>query len=237
VTCVAVIPARGGSKRIVHKNIRLFNGRPMVAWSIDVALRSGLFSDVIVSTDDEEIAKVAIAHGASVPFLRPADLSDDHTGTGPVMTHALRWLATQNIPVETACCIYATAPLLESSDLYTGYELLGTGNWSYVIGATDFSAPILRAFKLLSDGGTEMFFPERFNTRSQDMPEAFHDAGQFYWGTNAAWLEGRPGLSVDTTFVKIPRWRVQDIDTEDDWKRAEILMGLINQLNTIGTKQ
>lgn len=236
MNCVAVIPARGGSKRIARKNIRLFHGRPMLAWSIDMALQSGLFNDVIVSTDDAEIAQVALAHGASVPFFRPADISDDQTGTGPVMAHALQWLASDGVQIDNACCIYATAPFLKADDLSSGHALLATGNWSYVIGVTDFPAPIFRAFKPLSHGGVEMFFPEHFKTRSQDAPEAFHDAGQFYWGTVAAWLEKRQGLKADTTFVKIPRWRVQDIDTEDDWKRAEILMSLMNQLNMTGTK-
>lgn len=220
---VAVIPARGGSKRIPRKNIREFHGRPMLAWSVDAARGSGVFSRIIVSTDDEEIAAVARACGAETPFMRPADLANDHAGTGQVMAHATRWLQEQGGTPDVLCCVYATAPFIQPADIRRGLEQLQSGDWSYVIAATTYAAPIFRSFRQDARGGLEMFFPEHFPTRSQDLPVALHDAAQFYWGRAQAWLEGRPGLRRDSAAVVIPRWRVQDIDDEDDWRRAELL--------------
>lgn len=227
-SAIAVIPARGGSKRIPRKNIRQFGGKPMIAWSIEAALRSALFSHVIVSTDDEEIARVARTCGAEVPFVRPAELADDYVGTGEVMAHAVQWAQQQGWKLEAACCIYATAPFVQERDLARGLEALRSGDWSYAISATTFAAPVFRAFRQRESGGLEMFFPEHFKTRSQDLPQALHDAAQFYWGRPSAWLEHRPGLGADSTAVMIPRWRVQDIDDEEDWQRAELLIPLLH---------
>ncbi len=224
---VAVIPARGGSKRIPRKNIRSFCGKPMIAWSIEAALQSKLFAHVIVSTDDSEIADVARGYGAEVPFVRPPELSDDYAGTMDVVEHATQWAVAQGWSVRAVCCIYATAPLIDSADLRRGLELLESGGWSYTFAVTDFAAPIFRSFRQRDDGGIEMFFPDAFAKRSQDLPRALHDAGQFYWGRPEAWLARTRIFDAHSCPVMIPRWRVQDIDTEEDWHRAELLAKLV----------
>jgi pseudaminic acid cytidylyltransferase len=224
---MAVIPARGGSKRIPRKNIKLFNGKPMIAWSIEAAKSSGLFDIIIVSTDDEEIAKVARDWGAEVPFIRPEELSGDHIGTTPVVAHATTWALSQGYGVVAVCCIYATAPFIQISDIKSGLAMLNSGNSEYAIAVTNFAAPIFRSFLECPGGGVEMIFPEHYLTRSQDLQIALHDAGQFYWGRTSSWIEGKQGLGPHTAVVKIPRWRVQDIDDEDDWKRAELLASQI----------
>lgn len=224
---IAIIPARGGSKRIPRKNIKPFCGKPMIAWSIEAAKSSGLFERVIVSTDDAEIAEVASQLGAEVPFMRPAELSNDHAATTEVIAHATQWALDQGLDVEAACCIYATAPFVQTDDLKRGWDALNSGDWDYAFTVTDFAAPIFRSFKQTAEGGIEMFFPEYFATRSQDLPTAFHDAGQFYWGGPTAWLEGKRIFDRRSKPVLIPRWRVQDIDTLEDWERAEILAPVI----------
>jgi pseudaminic acid cytidylyltransferase len=224
---IAVIPARGGSKRIPRKNIKHFCGKPMIAWSIEVAKFSGLFDHIIVSTDDDEIAEVAKQWGAEVPFMRPAELSNDYAGTTEVIAHATQWAINQGWPVAAVCCIYATAPFIQAEDLKLGIQKLESGDWAYAFSVTDFAAPIFRSFKQTAEGGVEMFFPEYFGTRSQDLPTALHDAGQFYWGRPAAWLEGKRIFDRHSTPVLIPRWRVQDIDTLDDWYRAELMQEVL----------
>ena len=219
---VAVIPARGGSKRIPRKNIREFCGKPMIAWSIEVAKQSKLFDRIIVSTDDEEIAEVAKSYGAKVPFVRPAELSDDYAGTTEVIAHAVTWMHEQGWQPEAICCIYATSVFLTVDDLKKGFNALSVGNWSYAFSVTDFEYPIFRSFKKCSDGGVEMFFPAYFESSSQDLPEALHDAAQFYWGKPEAWLKNINLFDRHSCPVIIPRWRVEDIDTEDDWAQAEI---------------
>lgn len=225
---VAVIPARGGSKRIPRKNIKDFCGKPMIAWSIEAAEASGLFDYIIVSTDDTEIADVAKQRGAEVPFMRPAEISNDHAGTTEVIAHATQWALRQGWPVSAVCCIYATAPFVQVEDLKRGLEALESGDWAYAFTVTDFAAPIFRSFKQTAEGGLEMFFPEHFSTRSQDLPTALHDAGQFYWGRPSSWIEGKRIFDRHSIPVVIPRWRVQDIDTQDDWKRAEIFAPAIS---------
>ena len=220
---IAIIPARGGSKRIPRKNIKLFNGKPMIAWSIEAAQASGLFDRIIVSTDDVEIADVAKQWGAEVPFMRPVELSNDYAGTTEVIAHATLWALDQGLKVDAVCCIYATAPFVQMDDLKRGLDALESGNWAYAFTVTDFAAPIFRSFKQTAEGGVEMFYPEYFFTRSQDLPAALHDAGQFYWGRPLAWIEGKQIFDRHSIPVVIPRWRVQDIDTLDDWKRAEIM--------------
>jgi N-acylneuraminate cytidylyltransferase len=220
---LAVIPARGGSKRIPRKNIKDFSGKPMIAWSIETALACGLFDKVIVSTDDAEIGDVASRLGAEVPFVRPAELSNDHTGTTEVIGHATQWALGQGHDVQAVCCIYATAPFVQAGDLRRGWEALSGGDWDFAFTVTEFAAPIFRSFRQLPEGGIEMFFPEHFLTRSQDLPVALHDAGQFYWGSPQAWLEGRRVFDRRSVPIIIPRWRVQDIDTSEDWTRAELM--------------
>lgn len=220
---LAIIPARGGSKRIPRKNIKLFSTKPMIAWSIEAALQSGCFDQVIVSTDDQEIAEVARRYGASVPFMRPAELSDDHTGTIPVIQHAIQWFNDQGQSVEHACCLYATAPFVSPQDIRRGFAVLEQNGCDYTFSVTSYAFPIQRAIRLNAEGRVEMFNPEQFNTRSQDLEEAFHDAGQFYWGKADAWLQARVIFSPDSVPVLLPRHRVQDIDTPEDWVRAEWL--------------
>jgi len=229
MTTVAIIPARGGSKRIPRKNIKAFCGKPMIAWSIEAALESGCFDRVIVSTDDEEIAAVARQHGAETPFMRPAKLSDDYTGTIPVIRHAVEWLADNGYAVSQACCIYATAPFVAPEDLKRGQQLLESEACSYAFSVTSYAFPIQRAIRITGGGRVAMFNPEHFGARSQDLEEAWHDAGQFYWGTAQAWTQERPIFSEDAAPVTLPRHRVQDIDTPEDWVRAEWLFKAIQE--------
>lgn len=220
---LAVIPARGGSKRIPGKNIRDFCGRPIIAYSITAALNSGCFDEVVVSTDDKSIAGVAREYGASVPFLRPLELSDDHVGVLPVVRHAVEWFRDQGRLPELACCIYATAPFVTAHDLYEGARALAASGADYAISVTTFEFPIQRALRINDDGRLEMLQPRYVVSRSQDLEEAYHDAGQFCWGRAQAFLDGRPLLSEAAAPVILPRHRVQDIDTEEDWRRAELL--------------
>jgi pseudaminic acid cytidylyltransferase len=224
---IAVIPARGGSKRIPRKNIKDFCGKPIIAWSIETARSSELFEHIIVSTDDGEIAEVARKYGAEVPFMRPVELSDDYVATGEVIAHAAKWALEQNWNVSTVCCIYATAPFIQVCDLKHGLQLLEAGEWDYSFSVTDFEAPVFRSFRINEDGRIDVLFPERFMARSQDLPVVLHDAGQFYWGRIAAWIEGKIACSRDSVTVFMPRWRVQDIDSPEDWLRAELLFRVI----------
>ncbi|PFG11726.1 pseudaminic acid cytidylyltransferase [Marinobacter sp. LV10MA510-1] len=220
---VAVIPARGGSKRIPEKNIRDFCGKPMIAWSIEAAKASGCFELVVVSTDDEDIARLAREWGAKVPFMRPPELSDDYTGTSPVVRHALQWLAENNVAVDYACCLYATAPFVSPEDLRLGLKMLLKEQSDFAFSVTSFDYPIQRAIRINPAGRVAMFSPEHAGTRSQDLEEAWHDAGQFYWGSAQAWLEKCSMFGEHSVPVKLPRHRVQDIDTPEDWARAEWL--------------
>lgn len=228
---IAIIPARGGSKRIPRKNIREFCGKPMIAWSIDAAWRSECFDHVIVSTDDDEIAEISRVCGAEVPFIRPADLSDDHTPTIPVIAHALRWLARHGTVAELACCIYATAPLIQPKDIERGLETLKQSGAEYAFSVTTFASPIQRAIRITDENRIEMFNPEHFETRSQDLEEAYHDAGQFYWGRCDAWLKHKALFTCESAPVKVERERVQDIDSLEDWKQAESLFRIVMESN------
>ena len=195
----------------------------MIAWSIDAAIKSDCFDAVIVSTDDEEIADIARECGAEVPFLRPPELSGDYAGTVPVVRHAVEWHGHQGIDVGHACCIYATAPFVSAADIRRGFQVLIDTQCDYAFSVTSYAFPVQRAIRINGEGGVEMFNPENFNTRSQDLEEAFHDAGQFYWGRAAAWLEQKQVFSPGSRPVFLPRHRVQDIDTQEDWDRAEWL--------------
>ena len=225
---LAVIPARGGSKRIPRKNIKLFCGKPMIAWSIEAALQSDCFDRVIVSTDDAEIAEVSRQYGAQVPFMRPAELSDDRTGTIPVVRHAIQFFSEHGQELSQVCCIYATAPFVRATDLRQGLNTLISEGSDYAFSVTSYPFPIQRAIRISKQGRAEMFNPEHFSTRSQDLEEAFHDAGQFYWGQANAWLAGNPIFGSRATVVQLPRYRVQDIDTPEDWLMAEYLFHAIN---------
>jgi len=227
---VAIIPARGGSKRIPRKNIRLFCGRPIVAWSIDAARASGCFDRIIVSTDDEEVAAVAQAAGAEAPFRRPAELADDHAATVPVIAHAVQWLRQSCVCLEEVCCIYATAPLLAAGDLARGLRMLNESEAQYAFSCTTFDFPIQRALRLDVNGRIEPMFPSDIARRSQDLPLALHDAGQFYWGRPDAFAQQRPIFAPHSVPVVIPRHRVQDIDTEEDWTCAELLFQVFREI-------
>lgn len=228
---LAVIPARGGSKRIPRKNIKIFHGQPMIAWSIQAAIDSGCFDEVWVSTDDEEIAAVAQVYGAKVPFLRPAYLSDDFATTADVMSHAVEEFGKINHALpDYICCLYATAPFVTKADLVQGLEKIkNNSNLNYVFSATTYPFPIQRAIKLNEYDTVEMFSPQYFKVRSQDLEEAWHDAGQFYWGTAEAWLNKAMIFSTQSRVVELPRFRVQDIDTQEDWDRAEWLFKAIQR--------
>ncbi len=218
---LAVIPARGGSKRIPRKNVRPFAGRPIIAHSIDAARASGLFDRIVVSTDDDEIARVAREAGAETPFVRPPELSDDHTGTNAVVRHAIRWFGEHGAAPQHVCCLYATAPFVRPADLRAGFERLAASGKSFAFSVTSFAFPIQRALRIDAEGNLAPIWPENATRRSQDLEETFHDAGQFYWGTARAFLDDVTLYSAASVPVVLPRHRVQDIDTEEDWVRAE----------------
>ena len=226
--CVCIIPARGGSKRIPKKNIKDFFGKPLISYTIETALKSNLFDKVVVSTDDETIAQVAKKYGAEVPFLRPFELSDDFTGTGAVISHALSYLKSQGENYDFVCSIYATAPLLQIKYLKEGFEKLQNSEAVNAFSATSMPFPIQRTFKLNEDGSCEMFWPENFSKRSQDLEESYQDAGQFYW-KNLHKQSGDVMFGKDSIPIILPRHLVQDIDTLEDWERAEYLYQALNQ--------
>ncbi|HVI50669.1 MAG TPA: pseudaminic acid cytidylyltransferase [Candidatus Sulfotelmatobacter sp.] len=225
---VAVIPARGGSKRIPRKNIRHFGDKPMLAHPLLAARHSGIFDHIIISTDDNEIADIACQWGGEVPFIRPPELADDFSDTGAVVAHAAAWMRERGWTVDAICCIYATAPFVLAQDLVRGWDVFANGGWDLVFSATTFAFPIQRAFRQLPGGGIMLFQPEYLHTRSQDLEEAYHDAGQFYWATGAGWEAGKAVFGENATPVILPRWRVQDIDTQEDWSQAEIIWKVIN---------
>lgn len=224
---IAVIPARGGSKRIPKKNIRQFCGKPIISYSIKAAKETNLFDRIIVSTDSEEIAEVAKTYDAEVPFIRPAELSDDFTGTIPVLLHALNWLSKHGFATDYFCCIYATAPFVRSEHLIEGLNLLKKRNATTAFSVATFSYPIFRALKIGDNGRIEMFWPEYENSRSNDLPEAYHDAGQFYWGDTDKFVRVKTFFSADAVPIVIPRYLVQDIDTPEDWETAEKMYSVL----------
>lgn len=220
---IAVIPARGGSKRIPHKNVRDFCGKPIIAWTIEAALNSGCFDRVIISTDSPEIAERARIWGGETPFLRPASLADDYTGTIPVIRHAINFVSENGAAPDQVCCLYATAPFIQTEDLRLGLKNLLQSSADFTFSASTYAFPIQRAIRLTPAGRAEMLQPEHFSTRSQDLEQVYHDAGQFYWGHAKAWLEHDTVFTRESLPQIIPRHRVQDIDTPEDWERAEWL--------------
>ena len=220
---VAVIPARAGSKRIPGKNMRPFCGRPIIEYSIQVALQAEIFDRIIVSTDSDQIARLAVAAGAEAPFRRPLELADDFTPTIPVIRQALQTIETVADPIEFCCCLYPTAPFVTAADLQAGLEQLQQHpSAEFAFPITTFAFPIFRSLQVMGDE-LKMYFPEYEHTRSQDLPEAWHDAGQFYWGTAQAWQQAQGIFSAVSVGIPIPRYRVQDIDTLEDWVRAEAM--------------
>lgn len=223
---LAVIPARGGSKRIPRKNIKSFLGRPIISYSIEAALQSACFDKVIVSTDDDEIAEVAEKYGAEVPFRRPLELANDYCATTAVIQHAITWMENQGVVPAQVCCLYATAPFITPENLRAGYRLLVETQAAYVFSATSFPFPIQRAIKLDANGSVSMFHPEHYLTRSQDLEPAYHDAGQFYWGQSESFKKEVPVFTSEAKVILLPRSIVQDVDTLEDWEQAEILYRL-----------
>jgi N-acylneuraminate cytidylyltransferase len=227
---LCIIPARGGSKRIPRKNIKAFNGKPIIAYSIEAALKSQCFDKIIVSTDDQEIADVAIEQGVEVPFMRPEELANDHTGTLPVIKQAIEWFDENDTAPNEVCCLYATAPFVQAQTLQKAYQQLQNSKADYCFTVTRFPFPIQRAIKVTQENRLKMFQPEHFNTRSQDLEEAYHDAGQFYWGKASAFKAMKPLFSNNTSPYLLPRYLVQDIDTREDWITAELMYQVL--LNT-----
>ena len=219
---IAIIPARGGSKRIPRKNIKPFAGRPMIVHAISAALGSRLFGQVVVSTDDPEIAETARKAGAKTPFVRPGELSDDHTPTVPVVAHAIEALEQIGWQVATVCCIYPGVPFIQLADLAIALDLLRTSGADYTLPVAEFPSAIQRALRRTSDGRLSPFHADFELTRTQDLEPAYHDAGQFYWGSRDAWLSNSR-IHSNAVGLAIPNWRVVDIDTPEDWERAEIL--------------
>lgn len=226
---VAIIPARGGSKRIPHKNIKEFLGKPIIAYTIELALNSKLFEKVVVTTDDDEIALIARKYGAEVPFFRPSELSDDTSGSGDAVQHALAFLQEQGESYEYLCTLYATAPLLQEKYLCQAYQTLKDSNAHMAFSATSMPFPIQRTFKITDSGRCKMFWPENFSKRSQDFEVAYQDAGQFYWENLSNSFTDLP-FGKDSIPVIIPRDLVQDIDTLEDWQRAETLYKIHHKL-------
>lgn len=222
IMAIAIIPARGGSKRIPRKNIKNFNGKPMIAWSISAAKESGLFKHVVVSTDDEEIAQIALSYGAEVPFFRPKDLANDLAPTVPVIAHAIRECAGLGWISDYICCIYPCAPFIKGEDLLSGYEMLRTTGAEYVYPVAEYPHPVQRAMFRADDARMSFLNPESEMTRTQDLTKTYHDTGQFYWGKSRAWSSLKKMHSEGAGLV-IPHWQVVDIDTPDDWRRAELI--------------
>jgi pseudaminic acid cytidylyltransferase len=226
---LAIIPARGGSKRIPRKNVRPFAGKPMIAYAIEAALRSGCFDRIVVSTDDDEIAAVALTHGVEVPFRRPPELADDITPTVPVVAHAIRTCLPDAGRADAVCCIYPGVPLLDAAELARAQQWLGRTSARYVFPLVRYASPIQRALRREPDGTVRPFYPEHVNTRTQDLEPAYHDAGQFYWGDASAWLEGL-NIHGHGAGIVLPEWHAVDIDTPEDWARAEAMFKTLAEL-------
>lgn len=219
---LAIIPARGGSKRIPRKNIRPFRGKPMLAWSVEAALDSGLFDEVMVSTDDAEIAEAARNLGAKVPFLRSAEASGDHATTADVLSEVLAAYVGLGRDFPIACCLYPTAPFVTPGDLAAGLSALLDGSFDVIMPVAPFTYPIWRSLRREATGRIALNFPEHLNARSQDLPPAFHDAGQWYWFRVAGFLDEGTLMGRNAGSVQLSPTEVQDIDTEEDWALAEI---------------
>lgn len=226
MSTIAIIPARGGSKRILRKNVKLLAGKPAIAYPIELALNSGIFEQVIVSTDDAEIAEISRKYGAEVPFLRSPELSNDFTITVDVIADVAERLQDQGESFEYICCIYPVTPLLKVNRLKQALNTIESGKWDYVFPAIEFPAPIERGFKKGKSGLIEFDFPEFANTRTQDITKTFHDAGQFYFGKSEAWIEKKSILNGNSTFIELAKNETLDIDDLEDWELVEKLISL-----------
>lgn len=227
---LAIIPARGGSKRIPRKNIRPFLGKPIIAYSIEAALASCLFAKVMVSTDDEEIAQVAREYGASVPFIRSLEASDDFATTAQVLEEVLTTYKAQGKSFEAACCLYPTAPFVTAKLLQESYQRLTEGDFDTVFPVLKYSYPIWRSLKI-EQGRVAMNWPEHLTSRSQDLPASFHDAGQFYWLRVDTFLKDKKLFTGNSGVVELSELEAQDIDSETDWKLAELKYKLLHNID------
>ncbi len=229
---VAIIPARGGSKRIKKKNIKAFCGSPIISYSISAAIKSNLFDRILVSTDDNEIAEVALSFGAEVPFVRPKNISDDQTGTIPVIKHAINWLDKSEplYEFEYACCIYPTAPFVTAVLLRSAFNKLVKENANFSMPVTKFDYPVQRALYLSGSKNICMVDEKLFTARSQDLEDRLHDTGQFYWGKKSAWLSKKTLFGSSSVPVIIPSYQCHDIDTVEDWQYAEMKYKLLGNL-------
>jgi len=223
---IAIIPARSGSKRILNKNTKLFFGFPIIYWSLKAAKESKIFDKIIVSTDSKRIAEIAKKYGAEIPFLRPKKYSNDKIGIDEVIKHTIKELEIKKR--NYVCCISATAPFIRSADLIMGFNKIKKKKMDYIFSATKYDYPIQRAFSLKKNK-LKMIFPKFYKYNSQDLEETYHDAGQFYWGTVNAWVKKKMIFSKNSLIINIKSHLAQDIDTIDDWKKAELKYKLINQ--------
>jgi pseudaminic acid cytidylyltransferase len=226
MSSVAIIPARGGSKRVPRKNVKLLAGKPAIAYPIELALNVGLFDRVIVSTDDPEIAEISQRFGAEVPFVRSSKLSDDFTVTVDVIADAASQIRHHGGNFDYICCLYPVTPLLDARRIVQSFEVLQTGKWDYVFPAIEFPSPIERGFKKSASGQIKFGFPEFVNTRTQDIGKTFHDAGQFYFGKAESWLAKKPILNGNSTFIELEKNETLDIDDLEDWALVEHLISL-----------
>lgn len=222
---LCIIPARGGSKRIPRKNVKPFLGKPMLAYSIETAKKTGLFDEIMVSTDDEEIAEVARQYGAKVPFMRSAETANDFATTADVLREVISKYKDHGIEYDNFCCFYATAPLVQSKDVVAAYERLQQSDFTCVYPVVQFSYPIWRCLDLAEDGTMKRHWQEYENSRSQDLPKEYHDSGTFYWYKTKDWMSG----NIKIGGIVVDEISVQDIDNETDWKLAEMKYKLLQQ--------
>ncbi len=218
---IAIIPARAGSKRISKKNIRFFAGKPIIAYSIEAALKTGLFSEVIVSTDSEEIAAIARDYGAATPFLRSDVNASDYATMSDVLLEVLNWYSDHDIHYENLCCLLATAPLISVENILEGYRKITESDSLSAISIQEFSFPILRSLKLDENDCLKINWPEHHPKRSQDLRSNYHDAGQFYWSTVSEYKKNKRFLNSKTSYILLNDFEAHDIDTENDWQVAE----------------
>jgi len=221
-SCIAVIPARGGSKRIPRKNIRSFDGKPMIAYAIDAAHNSMMFDHIVVSTDDEEIGAISREYGAETPFIRPLSLADDHTPTVPVVSHAIGACRDLGWKIDYVCCVYPCVPFIKVDELRASFDLLRSSDASFSFPVAEFPSVIQRALRRSTDARMAPIHPEYEQSRSQDLEPAYFDAGQFYWASTETWLRENIRVHSDSVGLLIPSWRVVDIDTPEDWEKAEL---------------
>jgi N-acylneuraminate cytidylyltransferase len=220
---IAIIPARGGSKRIKNKNVKFFFNKPVIYWSIKAAKQSKLFDKIIVSTDSKKIANICKKYNVEVPFLRPKILSNDKASTAKVVKHALLWFKNKGIFFDRVCCIYAAAPFISKKTIYKGLNLLKKKRKSFAFTVSSYPHPIQRALKIKKNGYLKPVWPSNVKIRSQEFQNRYHDAGQFYWGTCEAFMKEKNIFTNDSVPIYIPRYLCHDIDTLEDWKKAELV--------------